>query len=281
MPKQGWISSLTYAKRWRGIGFLLLAFLGLAACTETVASADNAAGEHAGALSQTSSLPPTYVDRKIEHLQAGVNTLREGYQHSVAVCQSAGLPTRSLSAEETSRIGTKRWQFWRISDRIAYRVESWTAVNGDVRRGKHCEFTLVLDGQHVYFDANKTVRIDLATGEREQSDPELDRLRIVDATPDQKDLRAWSNWEGPMDQTVAGQPCAAWRSPRGDISCYWSGGTTWGFSYLPQGIFGSNAGFATGTLVLQAEPAPGATGDRLTTTEFILGQPIDPKDMLP
>lgn len=265
---------------WAVVAFTMLG-AGLTAYAEESDPAGETVSVSKSTSSDTPSLPAIYVDRTIEFLEAGVNNLREGYKQRVAICQSAGLPTSPLSQDEVAQIGTKRWQYWRTSGQLAYRAESWLVAAGDPREGKHCEFTLALSGHHAYFGPDKTIRADLAAGEKTVEAPEPERLQIVDATPEARDFEPWRNWEGPIDRSVAGQPCAQWRSQRGETSCYWSGGTEWGFGYVPQGIFESTAGFPTQTIVLEAEPPPGGAGEHLTTSEFVIGATFSEEDMQP
>ena len=272
----------TDSTRGKLIVVAALAMSVLAACTDEVAtSAEEGSATSALAANSENSLPAMYLDRDIENLHNGINKARESYQTLIDACNSVGKPTASLAPEEVDRLGKKRWQFWRMPGLMAYKVESWSAKMGDIRQGKECEFTFETEGVHVYYDTEKTLSLDLKTGERKQTHPEPHRLQVLDASPDESDWAAWSGWGSPTDETVVGQPCKQWRSPRGDTSCLWSGGTQWGFSYITQGIFGSNAGFELGAITLQAEPGTGTVGDRLTTTQFVIGADFDPQDMMP
>lgn len=225
-------------------------------------------------------IPPIYVDRKIEHLVGGVNELRRGYQQHVALCREAGVPTRPLDPAEQELIGTERWQLWRMPGHAAQRREIWTVATGDIRNGPQCDFRLELSGTHAYYDRERSVFVDLATGEQKTGpvDPEMLKTSAVAGA---EDLAKWRGWDGPSESSVLGQECREWRSPRGDIACFWSGGTAWGFSQENTGIFGANTGIAPKSLVLNARPAPGATGDSLTTSRFEIGVTMQPESLLP
>lgn len=264
----------------RSMIVIALSITALVACTEEVVTSEEEGAATSAAISDN-SLPAIYVDREIENLHNGINKARESYQTVLDTCNSVGKPTTPLGPDEVAKLGKKRWQFWRMPGRMAYKVESWSAKAGDIRQGQDCQFTFATEGYHAYYDNEKTDWLDLDTGERKETEPEPDRLQVFDASPDENDWTAWSRWERPSDQTVMGQPCKQWRSPRGDTSCLWSGGTQWGFSYITQGIFGSNAGFERGVITLQAEPSTGTVGDRLTTKQFVIGADFSPQDMLP
>lgn len=262
----------------RHILALVFGLAGITGCSD-----DNIA-EQSEAVSKAESeaaLPSIYVDRTIENVVGGVNKQREGYRHLLQACQEAGRPTSPLSADEEQRIGTTRWQYWRQTGHLAYKVQSWSYSAGDITQGKNCHFTSEMDGYHAYYDKDKTIWLDLDSGERKQTPAEPERLRVMDASPDSSDWQKWSKWGEPSDKTIMGQPCKEWRSPLGDTSCIWAQGTQWGYSYMPQGIFGANAGFESGIITLEAEPSAEGAGDRLTTTQFVMGKSISPEEMMP
>src|SRR5690554_7734506 len=160
----------TDSTRGKLIVLIALAMSALAACTDEVAtSAEEGSATSALAANSESSLPAMYLDRDIENLHNGINKARESYQTLIDSCNSVGKPTASLAPEEVDRLGKKRWQFWRMSGRMAYKDESWSAKIGDIRQGKECEFTFETEGVHVYYDTEKTLSLDLKTGERRQT----------------------------------------------------------------------------------------------------------------
>jgi hypothetical protein len=267
-------------------GTILL--LGVAGMTLT-ACAQDAEGEVTGdvtggeGIGSDADIPSIYVDRTIElQMQDGVNRLREGYQSRVSACQEAGFSTKPLGEADAARLGTERWQFWRTPGRLAYRTESWVESSGDVAGPERCHFSLLHEGEHGYHDRERSVFVDLETGERsvESADPEMLEVHPFEA-PDAGGLAQSPDWSGPLTQSVQGQPCEEWRSPHGAVVCNWSGGAQWGFSHEPSGTFGSNAGMSLGGIVLKAEPPPGKIGDRLTTTQFVIDATIDPASMMP
>jgi|GEM_PF-1499449 len=255
---------------------LLLGLVGLVAGCGPAEST----GQAPSADRADDDIPSIYIDRKVEHLSDAVNDARQAYEQHVAVCEQAGTSVKPLDPAELDLVGTERWQLWRMPGHLAYRREIYTVKTGDVRTPARCHFDLAVSGSHVYQDRERSLVVDLATGEEQVDVPDPEVLE-VDANVDSEDLEKWRGWQGPAETFVQGQPCREWRSPRGDIACYWTGGTEWGFSHVNNGIFAAHGGLSPDSIILEARPAPGATGDKLTTTRFDIGVTMDPASLLP
>ncbi|GAB3339093.1 hypothetical protein [Marilutibacter aestuarii] len=268
----------------REAGVLALAVAAMAGIA-LVACAPDAGGTGADAAIMDTSgagreMPSLYVDRTVTVLEAdGGNAALEGYRQALASCQEAGLPTRPLAEEDAARIGTERWQLWRTSGQAAYRVEEWGYTSGDSARQEHCLFQPSRSGYHEFFDATQSLVLDLESGSKDVQPANPDEIEVMplEAT----DAESVAGWSGPRERVVQGQPCLEWRSADGAVVCHWSGGAQWGFDAAHAGQFESSLGLDRYNLVLEAAPAPGQAGSRLSTEQFVVNGPIDTAAMRP
>lgn len=270
-----------------GFRLMPMACLLLVACGQDEASANGSDTTPAPAAVQEISgeeFPPLHVDRVLEVVVDGRNEQRDGYRQRLKVCQEAGVATTPLSSEEEALIATERWRLWRGHDYSAMRTESWMVAipGGQVNRETMCDFSLEYSGTHVYTDAERSVEIDLATGQRSEHPgvPDIRMQRVDDAgTVEANRMAPRNGMKGPVRITVAGQPCDQWISPDGSTGCVWAGGLAWGMTSEMSGPFHITDGPSDLYIVLQADPA--ATGTRVETRRLEFGAPQDRGDILP
>ena len=245
---------------------------------------DAAAGAAATRTSRGGrGFPALYVDRVLENLADGRNAQREGYRKRLEDCMATGLPTRALEPSEEELVGTERWQVWRAQDRVALRTEAFTvSTPGEVpTRETMCRFELQRGGTHAYVDAERSVSIDLETGERfeDYGDP---GILLERAGVDGSGLGdGGRGMQGPRRTDVLGQPCDEWTSADGAIACVWAGGTEWGFGSGMSGPFFLTDGISDSFIVLSAEPPPQGSGTRVVTRSIEVGGSLDPGELLP
>lgn len=227
--------------------------------------------------------PVLYVDRVLENLTDGRNAQRDGYRKRLEECMAAGLPTRALEPSEEELVGTERWQVWRAQDRVALRTEAFmVATPGEVpTRDTMCRFELQRGGTHAYVDAERSISIDLGTGERfeDYGDPGIRLERTGTGGSDMVD--GGEGMQGPRRTSVLGQPCNEWTSANGATACVWAGGTEWGFDAGMNGPFFLTDGISDSFIVLTAEPPPQGSGTRVLTRSIEVGGSLDPGDLLP
>lgn len=238
---------------------------------------DGAGGAASSAATSAATDAPTlYLDQVVQMLENGRNAQLEGYHHRVESCRNAGIATQPVPASDEHLIATSRWRMWRDRERFAYRMETWQALprEGASTPEELCTFRLALTGIHGYVDAQRAVLVDLETGERTDSQGNPD---IVLGTGGASDGRS----PGAAPDTVAGQSCNRWQSPRGGTVCVWSGGARWGFASHADREFDPNAGMHASHIVLDASPPPDAIGYELKTTTFVVGAPLDQDAMMP
>lgn len=238
--------------------------------------AADGAGNAASSAAAAADVPTLYLDQVVQMLENGRNAQLEGYHHRVESCRNAGIATQPVPASDEHLIATSRWRMWRDRERFAYRVETWQALprEGASTPEELCTFRLALTGIHGYVDAQRAVLVDLETGERTDSEGNPD---IVLGTGGASDGRS----PGAAPDTVAGQSCNRWQSPRGGTVCVWSGGARWGFASHADREFDPNAGMHASHIVLDASPPPDAIGYELKTTTFVVGAPLDQDAMMP
>lgn len=238
--------------------------------------AADGAGNAASSAAAAADVPTLYLDQVVQMLENGRNAQLEGYHHRVESCRNAGIATQPVPASDEHLIATSRWRMWRDRERFAYRVETWQALprEGASTPEELCTFRLALTGIHGYVDAQRAVLVDLETGERTDSEGNPD---IVLGTGGASD----GSSPGGAPDTVAGQSCNRWQSPRGGTVCVWSGGARWGFASHADREFDPNAGMHASHIVLDANPPPDAIGYELKTTTFVVGASLDQDAMMP
>lgn len=272
---------------WRRLpagALLALAAWAVTGCDSRSEGLPSAAGAEAGPADGDGAMPSIYVVRTVETIEEGANPLLAGYLEALEGCRAGGMPTTALGEDEEARIGVERWEFWRDADRVAYRREGWELDGGNVADGSMCRFALEPRGEHVVYEHDRTLQVDLATGDVQSEAPEPDVLAIValdGADPDEPRMARERGLEGPASRTVAGQPCEEWRTGDGAATCAWSGGSRWGFDHGPDDMFSRLSGVSTSRIVLSAEPAPQGAGYRLETTAFVIGDASDVPSALP
>lgn len=216
-------------------------------------------------------MPGIHVDQMVESLQGGVPAERKLYEEMVEACTNAGLTIDPLSPEELDLLGKTRQRAWYAATQQAYREESWH-LEEEGGPGS-CRFGLRLEGYQELLAGRRVEHVDYATGERTVGDlppGALDRRPVDHADAVAEDATSAAR---PVSRTVAGQPCNEWTSSAlRNRQCVWSGGEAWGFSAGPR-----NADHRLGpdAIVLAEEPLDG-NGYRVTTTRFVVGEPIQP-----
>ncbi len=239
-------------------------------------AADGAGNAASSAVADT---PPTlYLDQVVQMLESGRNAQLEGYHHRVESCRNAGIATQPVPASDEHLIATSRWRMWRDREHFAYRMETWHALpqEGASTPEELCTFKLALTGIHGYVDAQRSIVVDLETGERTDSEGNPDIVLAAGDASTGSSLHADS-----APETVAGQTCNRWQSPRGGTVCVWSGGTRWGFASHADREFDPGAGMHADQIVLDADAPPDAIGYELETTTFVVGAPLDRDAMMP
>lgn len=265
----------------------------LAGCDEEQSDTAGGGGDEAvGSAASPGDMPSIYVDQQVVFLDTeGRNGDLRNYRFRLDVCQESGLPTRPLSEEEVSKIGTARVQRWIMPDRAAYRIEIFSFGTPGVNAGpgnRLCEFHFGSTGSHTYFDHERIVSIGLGNNEEIISEPKpwlLDRShsRTFDAALEQElaEIERHAVTGSPTRETVAGAPCLRWESSvdMGNY-CLWSGGTGWGFHISP-GVeaIGGKIGMLF-TIALDYQPGP-RNPRRLTTQQFTVGAGFGVDEMMP
>ncbi|QDH71597.1 hypothetical protein [Marilutibacter alkalisoli] len=258
--------------------------IALTACTQSGADVAVAAGtavSHDSAEAGDADIPRIYVDRVFEKsVDKGTNFYLNLYQEALSMCQEAGASTKPLSPDDEARVGTERWQYWRVPGRLAYRVESWEFATGETP-STACHFDLqTSEARHAYFDREKTVYLDMLTGESRVAPPKPENLGAYDLTADNDRYAAEPGWDGPNQQAVLGQPCNEWQHGAAESICVWSAGEKWGFSAGPHADLQGGTP-STHRIDLKIDPPPNGTGARLTTRRFNIDQGIDLDEILP
>lgn len=272
-----------------GLAWGMLACVLLAACGRQDASAGDvgpARASSTAADAKGEGFPPLYVDRVLESVTDGRNEHRDGYRKRLELCQEAGIPTTPLGSDEEELAGTERWRLWRSNTHLVLRSESWMAVTpqDEASREAMCRFSLDHRGTHVYTDAERTVTIDLATGERSEGpgNPHIAMERVADADAGKAHAVArQAGMQGPSRMTVLGQPCDRWVAPDGGAVCVWAGGLPWGLTSEADGPFLLTSDISELYIVLESEPPAEGYGARLETRSIEFGTPFDIADLLP
>lgn len=270
----------------------------LAGCGEEQSDASGSGGEEAvdSAVVAPGDMPSIYVDQRLVRVDPvrGTNNQLRNYNFRLDLCQEAGLPTRPLSDEEVSKIGTTRVQRWIMPDRAAYRIETFGFGTPGPMVGpgnRTCEFHFGSVGSHVYFDHERIVSIGLGDNEKIISEPKpwlLDRSysRTFDAALEQElaEIDRHAVTGPPVQETAAGAPCLRWESSfngdSGSSYCVWSGGTLWGFHISP--LVGPMTADNVDLFGIVLEQQPGApVFVRVTTQQFTVGASFDESEMMP
>lgn len=225
-----------------------------------------------------------HVVQIVEKLDAGINKRREGYSRALELCRRAGMATIALSSDEEALIGTERWQVWNVPGQLAWRRDAWDVADGGTGTGQMCNFHLEHSGTHEHLDGQRILTLDLETGVLAENPADPARLSIAAIEPpdaQELDESRAAGYSGPVAQSVSGHPCDQWTSGHGATVCIWTGGHRWGYASGMSGEFSALAGIDTHRLILQADPAPGAIGDRLRTTRFDTGEDVTLDGILP
>lgn len=232
-----------------------------------------------------STMPAIYLDQRVVSLRNdGTNTALRDYRFKLDLCREKGGPVRALSDDEVAKLGVTRLQRWFKADSAAYRREAFTYSGGAI----DCEFAFVSEGTHAYYDANRTVAIDLATGEETTSEPEPLLLDRDSGMPLEKALERemvaieTHDVAGPPSkQSVAGAPCLMWHSSSESGNfCIWSGGTRWGFSIMPMNQLLDKPRDLLYSLVLKQERGLRQPA-QITTEQFVVGADFGNDAMTP
>ncbi|MCW0376630.1 hypothetical protein NB691_003464 [Xanthomonas sacchari] len=240
-------------------GLCAALFLSLCSCSATAVDAG-------GAEDTRKSMPPIHVRQTVEMTRNGVNEARENYLATLRDCQAGGLQSRALSDKDVALLGTTRYELWFDRETEVVRETSWNVANDGA--GGTCLFRLETTGTQETTTASRYQQVDLATGEKTDEAAPQDALT---RTPVEKSApAALSDFRGPAQRSVAGQPCNEWVKPNGLRQCVWSAGTKWGFTSEPANDHRPNRGF----IVL--EQTPGADADYTVTTQVIsVGKAFD------
>lgn len=260
-----------------GVTSVLLLLLA-AGCSEAGDQGGAASGSPGQASGDAGDGPSLYLDQVVQMLENGRNTQLDGYHHRVESCRNAGIATQPVPASDERLIATSRWRMWRDREHFAYRMETWQALpqEGASTPEELCTFKLALTGIHGYVDAQRSIVVDLETGERTDSEGNPDIVLAAGEASTGSSPPANS-----APETVAGQSCNRWRSQRGATACVWSGGAHWGFASHTDREFDPGAGMHTSHIVLDANPPSDAIGYELKTTTFVVGAPLDRGAMAP
>src|SRR5690606_35805242 len=165
-------------------------------------ASDGAGNAAASAVADT---PPTlYPAHGVQMLATGRKVPPGGYQPRAESCSNAGFATQPVPASDEHLIATSRWRMWRDREHFAYRMETWHALprEGASTPEELCTFKLALTGIHGYVDAQRSIVVDLETGERTDSEGNPDIVLAAGDASTGSSLHA-----DPAPETVAGQPC--------------------------------------------------------------------------
>lgn len=256
----------------------VIALLMLVACAAETGEAQSEAGAGPSAPESSgsgSTMPAIYLDQRVVSLRNdGINTTLRDYKFKLDICQEKGGPVRALSDGDVAKLGVTRLQRWFKADSAAYRREAFSYSGGAI----DCQFALVSKGTHAYYDASRTVAIDLATNEKTTSEPEPDLLTRDFGMPleealehEMATIETHAVVGPPSKQSVVGAPCLMWRSSvEAGNFCVWSGGTEWGFSIGPSAQDLDNRTDMLYSLVLKQERGPRQAA-KITTEQFVVG----------
>ena len=259
------------------IGSCLTAVALLTGCTPadpTHASDAATPGEPTPAAT-ASGIPAIHVELVEEPLLGGKNSRREAYAGLVDACREAGFAVTPLASEDVARLGTARVRLWFSESVQVLSREAWDFAKDD-GPGLSCHFRVVRTGTHSRSGADGVVETDLESHEvtRGAADPASLVREPVSAGDS---VMAAMGYQGPVKQSVAGQPCAQWTAPDGATLCLWSGGRDWGFAdtVASGGCSPTPLSSYAGAIALSQSPSDRGDGCRLRTVRFTVGTPLD------
>lgn len=227
-------------------------------------------------VEQRPAMPTIYIDQII--IPVSAENRRELYKDLLSICKEEHVSIKELTPKEFNRLGTIRLQRWMDESRTAYRLEAWDYQLAEPQQQPHCHFELISIGRHVLIEEAglRGIRLD------DNQPYEMTPLSNIDASlllrsPARKDT-------SPTDQIgeVAGQPCVE-TTINGTVICTWSAGVAWGFEPVSEGIESVSAVHQYvlfRAIILQQDPAENVV-DRITTTTFKVGEPLDETAMQP
>lgn len=253
---------------------LIAAALELAACGPAAGGAT--AG---GAAPRAEAMPPLapvlsyYLDQTLDAV-GDEPSHRTDYLAALKGCQSGGLPTTPLSAEDTAKLGTERRRIWQRPGMRVEQRDTWIPT-GEGASGtmlNPCLFTGIKERsiREVRVLPQTLYVIDLAKGTvnvQTQAGPPTSPSQPI-TLAELKAFEASQAVKGYLkkvgDSHALGQPCALWQGHKPDGSlwfteCAWTGG-------LKNGVFPLS-------LLLWRKPATTDIGDKraITTTAFTVG----------